>query len=296
MTGIVCLYKPEDMTSFAAVARVRHILREKKCGHTGTLDPMATGVLPVLLGGATRFAQVLPSHDKAYRATLRLGFITDTLDCTGTVLQQRPVRSTGADVEKALQGFVGEIEQIPPMFSAVSVNGVRLYELARKGVEVERKPRKVTVYSVKLADANVQCGEYTVEVACSAGTYIRTLVADLGEQLGCGAMLTQLERTAANGFLLPQCKSLRQLEEAAANGDTQTFLHKVDHALDCYPAVTVSPAQAVRFCNGGALSLERLQSAHTQGNLRVYAPDGTFLGLGEIQGEDLTVKRLFFDR
>ena len=170
MTGIILIDKPKDITSFGAVARVRRICGEKKCGHTGTLDPMATGLLTVMLGGATRFSELLPSHDKAYRAEFRLGTVTDTLDITGKVLETRPVSANAAQVAAALAEFVGEIEQLPPMYSAVSVNGKRLYDLARKGVEVEREPRRVTVYSAEILEANESAGEYEVSVECSSGT------------------------------------------------------------------------------------------------------------------------------
>ena len=159
MTGIIILDKPKNITSFGAVARVRRICSEKKCGHTGTLDPMATGVMTVMLGNTTRFTELLPSHDKAYVASFRLGTITDTLDITGTVLETRQVNSTADEVEAALKCFEGEISQLPPMYSAVSVNGQRLYELARKGIEVERKPRSVTVYSIEMLSRSEESGE-----------------------------------------------------------------------------------------------------------------------------------------
>lgn len=224
MTGIILIDKPKDITSFGAVARVRRICGEKKCGHTGTLDPMATGLLTVMLGGATRFSELLPSHDKAYRAEFRLGTVTDTLDITGKVLETRPVSANAAQVAAALAEFVGEIEQLPPMYSAVSVNGKRLYDLARQGVEVEREPRRVTVYSAEILEANESAGEYAVSVECSSGTYIRTLISDLGEKLGCGAVLTELRRTAANGFKIDSAVTLEALSQAAESGELDRLL------------------------------------------------------------------------
>ena len=213
MTGIIILDKPNGITSFGAVARVRRICREKKCGHSGTLDPMATGVMTVLLGGATRFCELLPNHDKEYIATFRLGITTDTLDITGKILSETPVSSTKADVEAALESFVGEISQLPPMYSAVSVNGQRLYDLARQGIEVERQARKVIIYSADMLEANEEANEYKISVACSSGTYIRTLIDDIGKKLGCGAVMTGLRRTEACGFSLDSCITPDELKE-----------------------------------------------------------------------------------
>lgn len=294
MTGIILIDKPKDITSFGAVARVRRICGEKKCGHTGTLDPMATGLLTVMLGGATRFSELLPSHDKAYRAEFRLGTVTDTLDITGKVLETHPVSANAAQVAAALAEFVGEIEQLPPMYSAVSVNGKRLYDLARQGVEVEREPRRVTVYSAEILEANESAGEYAVSVECSSGTYIRTLISDLGEKLGCGAVLTELRRTAANGFKIDSAVTLEVLSQAAESGELDRLIIPVDRALEEYPIITVSAAQARRFGNGGELSLERLKYPRTLGLFRIYDPDGAFMGLGEIgDGDSLKVKRVF---
>lgn len=294
MTGIILIDKPKDITSFGAVARVRRICGEKKCGHTGTLDPMATGLLTVMLGGATRFSELLPSHDKAYRAEFRLGTVTDTLDITGKVLETRPVSANAAQVAAALAEFVGEIEQLPPMYSAVSVNGKRLYDLARQGVEVEREPRRVTVYSAEILEANESAGEYAVSVECSSGTYIRTLISDLGEKLGCGAVLTELRRTAANGFKIDSAVTLEALSQAAESGELDRLIIPVDRALEEYPIITVSAAQARRFGNGGELSLERLKYPRTLGLFRIYDRDGAFMGLGEIgDGDSLKVKRVF---
>ena len=294
MTGIILIDKPKDITSFGAVARVRRICGEKKCGHTGTLDPMATGLLTVMLGGATRFSELLPSHDKAYRAEFRLGTVTDTLDITGKVLETRPVSANAAQVAAALAEFVGEIEQLPPMYSAVSVNGKRLYDLARQGVVVEREPRRVTVYSAEILEANESAGDYAVSVECSSGTYIRTLISDLGEKLGCGAVLTELRRTAANGFKIDSAVTLEALSQAAESGELDRLIIPVDRALEEYPIITVSAAQARRFGNGGELSLERLKYPRTLGLFRIYDPDGAFMGLGEIgDGDSLKVKRVF---
>lgn len=294
MTGIILLDKPKDITSFGAVARVRRICSEKKCGHTGTLDPMATGVLTIMLGGATRFCELLPSHDKAYIATFRLGTVTDTLDITGKVLETRQVNATAEQVREKIKDFVGDISQLPPMYSAVSVNGQRLYDLARQGIEVERKAREVTVFSIELLGENEQAGEYTISVECSSGTYIRTLISDLGEALGCGAVMTDLRRTKANGFDISQAVTLAELSAAAENGTLENILIPVDKALEEYPVIKVSAAQAKRFRNGGELDLQRLKYPRMLGLFRIYDPEDNFIGLGEIgNGDSLSIKRVF---
>jgi tRNA pseudouridine55 synthase len=294
MTGIIILDKPKDITSFGAVARVRRLCSEKKCGHTGTLDPMATGVMTVMLGNTTRFIELLPSHDKAYIASFRLGTVTDTLDITGNILETRKVDSTAEQVREALRSFEGEISQLPPMYSAVSVNGQRLYDLARKGIEVERKPRQVTVYSIDMISENEENGEYSISVECSSGTYIRTIISDLGEMLGCGAVLTDLRRTKANGFSIENAVTLEELENAVNNGNIGSVLIPVDRALEGYPVIKVSAAQAKRFSNGGELDLQRLKYPRMIGLFRIYDPENNFIGLGEIgTGDSLSVKRVY---
>ena len=255
---------------------------------------MATGVLPVLLGEATRFCEMLPSHDKAYIASLRLGTVTDTLDITGEVLETREVNATRADFESALQSFSGTIEQVPPMYSAISQNGVRLYKLARQGIEVERESRTVNISSISLVGCDEKNGEYTIFVECSAGTYIRSLVADIGEKLGCGAVMTALRRTKANGFPIDGCITLDELAELAQSGKIEEKIIPIEQALDSYRFVTVTEPQARRFRNGGELSLERLYLKAPQENelVRVIAPGNEFLGMGEVADGEIKVKRL----
>ena len=296
MTGILCIDKPHGITSFSAVSRVSRLLSRAKCGHVGTLDPMATGVLPVLIGGATKFADYLPNHDKAYRAVIRLGITTDTLDITGTVLSKREVTARKEDFENILPEFRGSIEQIPPMYSAVSQNGMRLYDLARKGIEVERKKRNVTIYSLELADFCEESGEYTVDVHCSKGTYIRTLSNDIGEALGCGAVLISLRRTLAAGYSDSQCISLEEFQRAVEIGNAEKYIRPVESAFTDFKSVFVTDGQAKRFQNGGALALDRLVLPQNSDSvLKVFAKcDNKFLGLGEICAEEgaLKVKRL----
>lgn len=293
MTGILILNKPEGFTSFDAVAKARRIMGEKKCGHSGTLDPMATGVMTVLFGGATRFCELLPDHNKEYIARLKLGIITDTLDITGKVLETRAVRTGKEDFIKTAKQFTGEITQLPPMYSAVSVNGQRLYDLARQGIEVERPERKVTVYSLDVLSCNEETNEYEISVSCSSGTYIRTLIADIGEKLGCGAVMTALKRTKANGFSLAEAVSMDELIRKGEEGCARDLIMPLEKALEAYPAVKVTQAQAKRFHNGGELSAERVNNLENKGIYRVYSPENIFLGLGENDGENLTVKRVY---
>lgn len=292
MDGILCIDKPTGMTSFLCCAVVRRLLGVKKIGHAGTLDPNATGVLPLLVGKATKALEHLPSHDKRYTATLRFGAVSDTLDIWGTVSETGQPLPTQAAIEAALPAFRGAIWQMPPMTSALKKDGVRLYELARQGIEVERKARPVTIDRLELVAYDGAAGELTLDCRCSKGTYIRTLCDDLGRLLGCGAVMTALRRTEAASYTLADCIPLETAKALAAEGGLASRLLPIDHAFSLYPAVTVSPAQATRFRNGGALALERLCTAPT-GITRVYAPDGTFLGLGAPQNDQLAILQLF---
>lgn len=292
MTGIICINKPEGITSFGAVAKVRGITREKKAGHTGTLDPMATGVLPVMLGSATRFLNYLPDSDKGYRASFVLGKTTDTLDITGTVTGEFPVNVTREDVAAVLAQFRGTIMQLPPMFSAKSKDGVRLYELARQGIEVEREACEVTIKRLELL--GVSDGVYTIDVLCSKGTYIRSLIDDIGSALGCGAVMTALCRTQAMGFTLENCVTLDELQRLKDSGKGfDEHLIPLEKLFKTYDTVTVSEAQAKRFANGGALDAVRVRHLPEAGKLcTVYAPTGAFLGIGKNDGEALRAVRL----
>ncbi|MBR5523923.1 MAG: tRNA pseudouridine(55) synthase TruB [Clostridia bacterium] len=279
MDGILCIDKPEGMTSFLCVAVVRRLLGVKKVGHAGTLDPNATGVLPLLVGRATKTLDRLPVHDKSYTATLRFGAVSDTLDIWGTVTETGAPLPTRAAIEAALPAFRGEILQVPPMTSALKKDGVRLYELARQGIEIEREARPVTIYALDLLDYNEAEGILTLHCHCSKGTYIRTLCDDLGRMLGCGAVMTALRRTMAAGYPLTDCLSLDEAKELAAAGTLADRLLPIETALAAYPAITVSAAQAQRFRNGGALDLIRLRDTVT-GPVRVYDPAGVCIALG----------------
>lgn len=279
MDGILCIDKPEGMTSFLCVAILRRLLGEKKVGHAGTLDPNATGVLPILVGRGTKLLDHLPCHDKCYTATLRFGAVSDTLDVWGTVQETGKPIPTLAAVEAALPAFRGEIMQVPPMTSALKQDGVRLYELARQGIEVERQARPVTIYELELLEYNEKEGLLTLSCHCSSGTYIRTLCDDLGRMLGCGAVMTSLRRTMAAGFPLTDCLTIDEAKALAEAGTLTEKLLPLEAALAAYPAVTVSAPQAARFRNGGALALERLRTK-IEGPVRVYDPDGACIALG----------------
>lgn len=292
MNGILCLDKPQEMTSFVACARVRRALGIRKTGHAGTLDPMATGVLPILCGNATRALDFLASHDKRYLVTVKFGAVSDTQDIWGAVEDtRRPLPDRDA-VEAALASFRGEILQVPPMMSALKKDGVRLYELARKGVEIEREARPVTIHKLDLI--SFEGDTAVLDCACSKGTYMRVIAADLGDALGCGALMSDLRRTLAVGFTLDDCLTLDEVNAAAENGTLSSRILPTDRVLSHYPAVTVTAAQSTRFQNGGALALDRLHTA-VDGITRVYAPDGRFLGLGRPKDGELAIARLFLE-
>lgn len=290
MTGIIPLKKGENITSFFAVNKVRRIIGEKKCGHTGTLDPNATGVLPIAVGGATRFIELLPTHKKAYKATFKTGFCTDTLDIWGTVTETFDKEVSFEEIEKATAGFKGEIMQLPPMYSAIKRDGVRLYELARQGIEVERTPRKCEIFELSVSES--ENGEYSLFCECSAGTYIRTLINDIGEKLGCGATMTSLCRTFACGVELSECFTLEELDELKEKGEIEKAIIPLEKLLLEYPEIHVTENQAKRFSNGGSLMRNRLRNLEGNGIYRVYG-NGELLGLGELTETDLLVKRVY---
>ena len=292
MDGILCIDKPAEMTSFLCCAVTRRLLGVKKIGHAGTLDPNATGVLPLLVGKATKALDHLPCHDKRYTATLRFGAVSDTLDVWGTVTDTGGPLPSRAAVEAALPSLRGAIRQVPPMTSALKRDGVRLYDLARRGIEVEREARPVTIHTLEILAYDGAAGELTLDCRCSKGTYIRSLCDDLGRMLGCGAVMTALRRTEAAGYTLADCIPLETAKALAADGQLAARLLPIDRAFSDYPALTVSAAQATRFHNGGALALARLHPA-PPGVARVYTPDGVFLGLGTPQDDQLAILQLF---
>lgn len=310
VNGILLIDKPADFTSFDVCAVVRGMLHTKKVGHSGTLDPMATGVLPILVGSATRALDLIPSHDKTYVAGFRLGMTTDTQDITGRVLSEQAADVDEADLRAVLDKFTGDIMQVPPMYSAVSVNGKKLYDLARQGIEVERQARPVTIYQLTLDSYDRKEAAGTITVTCSKGTYIRSLIDDIGKELSCGAVLTTLRRTMASDIGIEQCMTLRQAQEFKDQGLLESKLLPVDTLFIHYPALYISDNQCVRFNNGAGLALNRLQPPVINGIVqtekldsdiykdeslyRVYGrTNHQFLGLGIKKTDELRVLKRF---
>lgn len=289
--GILLINKDSEMTSFLCCAILRRLLGVKKIGHAGTLDPNATGVLPLLVGRATKALDRLPTQDKRYTATLRFGAVSDTLDVWGTVEETGAPIPTRDAIEAALPSLRGDILQVPPMTSALKKDGIRLYELARQGIEIQREARPITVYSLDVLAYDEKTGELTIDCHCSKGTYIRSICDDLGRMLGCGAVMTALCRTMAAGYPLEACISVAEAKELAQNGTLFERILPIESAFKTYSAVTVTAAQATRFRNGGALALERLH-APVSGPTRVYSPGGDFLGLGIPTDGELKVNYL----
>ena len=279
MQGLLLVDKPEGLTSFDVVHKIRKLTGEKKVGHTGTLDPLATGVLPILIGRATRLSDLIMSKNKKYRAGIRLGTVTDTLDVTGEVISKREVNVDDENLRAVLNSFLGEIDQIPPMYSAIKQNGVKMYKLARKGEQVELKPRRVTIHSIILTKP-LENGEFEIEVDCSKGTYIRSLCRDIGEKLNCGAVMTSLRRISTGNFLESDCVPLDDLNE----NNISEFIKPAETAFwDC-KKITVSEKQAARFSNGGELDILRLRTKNFCDNeqVLVYFED-ICLGLGRVK-------------
>ena len=273
-------------------AKLRGMFHEKRVGHAGTLDPMATGVLPVFIGRATRAVQFAAESDKEYIAGLRLGVVTNTQDTTGEVLEERSVDVTGERLRAVLEDFRGQIEQVPPMYSAVKVNGKKLYELARKGKEVERASRPVTIYALELLSWPGAGEDFTLRVACSKGTYVRTLCHDIGHALGCGGCMSSLQRVKAAGFTLTDCVTLEAVQAAVDRGEGESLLLPVDRCFRDRPRLALRTAGAEKkLRNGAALPARDVPD----GEYRVYGMDKTFLALGRAAGGTLTTVKSFFE-
>lgn len=288
MNGIVIVDKPQDWTSQDVTARLRRVFQTRRIGHGGTLDPMATGVLPVFVGRATRGVSFFEHADKVYEATLRLGLLTDTEDTSGRVLETRPVSVTEGDILAVLPRFTGEIQQIPPMYSAIKVNGQKLYNLARAGKEVERQPRTITIFSLELLELS-GC-DARLRIHCSKGTYIRTLCKDIGLALGCGGCMAALRRTAAGSYTAADAVPLERLIAAAGEGqDMEGFLRPVDSLfVDC-PALTLTANQERRCRNGNSFS-----HPAAPGQYRVYSATGEFLMLGCVKDGVMSTIKSFY--
>lgn len=286
-SGVLPVEKGPGVTSFQVVAHLRRALRAPRIGHGGTLDPTATGLLPILIGEATKLTPYLVDLDKEYVATVRLGVTTETQDLSGGVLETRPVPDlAAADLEAALVQFVGVIRQVPPMFSALRRGGKRLYELARQGMEVEREPREVTIHEIRLE--SVAWPDFVMRVRCGKGTYVRTLAADVGAALGCGAALAGLVRTRVGPYALEDAVPWNEVREARTGDRLWPRLRPPDSALAALPAVQLDPVAARAFAHGQAVAA----GGRTAGHLRVYGPDGALLGVGLGLGDRVKPERL----
>ena len=288
MNGILLIDKPAGWTSMDVCAKLRGALREKRVGHSGTLDPMATGLLVVFLGRATRAVQFAEAQRKTYEALLRPGLVTDTQDVTGAVLETCPRAVTDAELAAVLPRFRGEIMQTPPMYSAVKVKGQKLYDLARKGREVERQPRPVTIFALEQT-GRAENGDVALRVECSKGTYIRTLCHDIGAALGCGACMSALRRTRCGDFDISDAHTLTEALAAAEAGRAEGLLLPVETLFAAYPALTLSAAQEKCVRSGG-----RWTCPLPAGLYRFFGADGAFLALGEVRdGTARSVKSFF---
>ena len=284
MDGIVIVDKPADWTSQDVTAKLRGIFQTRRIGHGGTLDPMATGVLPVFVGRATRGVEFFEHADKVYEATLRLGITTDTEDTTGNVLTETVVSVTEEQVKSALEQFRGDIQQIPPMYSAIKVGGQKLYDLARKGKEVERAPRTVTIFALDFL--GMTGNDVRLRVHCSKGTYIRTLCKDIGAALGCGGCMAQLRRVAAGSYTEADAIALAELVECENPGQ---YLQNVDTLFTQHPAVTLTEKQALRTRNGNSFSIDLVD-----GTYRAYDEKGEFLMLAKVENNIMSTIKSFF--
>ena len=289
MNGIIIIDKPQEWTSNDVVSRLRRVFNTRRIGHGGTLDPMATGVLPVFVGRATRGVEFFEHAEKVYETVLRLGITTDTEDITGRVLTEQDAFVTGEMVEKVLEQFRGDIMQIPPMYSAIKVNGQKLYDLARKGREVERQPRPITIHELTLL--GMEADGIHLRVRCSKGTYIRTLCKDIGEALGCGGCMAALRRVEAGEYTLEGAIPLRTLLDISERGeDVEHLLRPVDTMFASHPALTLNEKQARLVKNGNAFA-----SDCADGTYRAYAPDGEFLALCRAEGGKVSTIKSFFE-
>ena len=289
MNGIIIIDKPLGRTSHDMVYEMRKVTGIKKIGHTGTLDPMATGVLPVCIGSATKMADMLTLSDKSYIAELVLGRTTDTQDADGKVLTECEVNCSEEEIRCAVNSFVGEIEQVPPMYSAIKQNGKKLYELARQGIEVERKPRKVTINSIDILEISGE--RVKIDVSCSKGTYIRTLCEDIGKKLGVGAYMNTLRRTRTGQFTIEESHTLSEIKELKESGGIESIIIPADRMFEEYPSVTLNPKQVKSVTNGVAMTYREGQEGQTY---RVYDNENKFLCISRITDGRLKLIKSFW--
>ena len=275
LNGIICVNKPEGFTSFDVIAKLRGILKMKKLGHSGTLDPIATKAI-----------SILPDTDKSYLAGFKLGIVTDTEDITGKILKECPVSVSKEEIEKNAEAFQGNISQTPPMYSAVSVGGKRLYDLARKGIEVDRPSREITVSKFNICDFNEETGKGYINITCSKGTYVRTLINDMGQKLGCGAVMTSLVRTKANGFSLDDCFTLEEIEKLRDENRLDSAIKSTEKLFLALPSLTLNSKKTQMYKNGVKLRLNELEGFDGKEQYRIYSAENVFLGIAKADTEN----------
>lgn len=277
MDGIIVIHKEKGFTSHDVVAKLRGILKMKKIGHTGTLDPDAEGVLPVALGKATRLVEFLTEKEKTYEAVLHLGIVTDTQDITGTVLKEQEVTCTEEKIREVIMSFLGEQMQIPPMYSALKVGGKKLYELAREGIEIEREARPVCFHAIEILECNLPFVRFSV--TCSKGTYIRTLCNDIGEKLGCGGCMESLLRTESGRFKLKESHTLSEIQQAVMDGEISNWVISIEEILSEYPRVCSNEEGDRLLYNGNPLKKDMVTEYHPEGWVRMCTSQGQFVGI-----------------
>lgn len=288
MNGILLVDKPQGWTSNDVVIKLKGIMHQRRIGHSGTLDPMATGLLAVFLGRSTRAVEFSEAQTKRYIASLRLGVVTDTQDITGNVISENEVYITQEQLEECLKLFAGDIVQIPPMYSAIKVNGQRLYKIARNGGEVERKGRNVRIENISLAGRNAD--DYILDITCSKGTYIRTLCDDIGRSLGCGGCMSALRRVSVGSFSVDNAYTLEEIEQKAASGEAESLIIPVDTLFSEYPRLIADERQEKRIrCGNDAIC------SAPDGKYRVYSENGEFLMLGRVENGRLYTVKSFFE-
>lgn len=291
MNGILCVNKPQDFTSFDVVAKLRGILQMKRLGHAGTLDPMATGVLPVFVGNATKACDIMPDNSKSYLAGFRFGAVSDTQDVWGDVREFSDKPVSEDDILAVLPGFTGKIMQLPPMYSAVQVGGKRLYDLARQGIEVEREPRQIEVSSLAVFEYDPETREGILEIDCGKGTYIRTIINDIGEKLGCGGIMTSLVRDSSCGFRINDCYTFEQIQKARDEGRLEELILPVDRVFSSFPAIRLGDTQTKMYRNGVKLDLARVNGIlPDHDDYRIYASDGAFIGIAAADRENALLR------
>lgn len=296
MNGIIGVNKPQGFTSFDVIAKLRGILHTKRIGHGGTLDPMATGVLPVFIGTATKACDIMPDGRKVYVADFRFGITTDTQDITGNILTESDKKVSLKELKAVIPEFIGNIQQIPPMYSAVQVNGKRLYDLARQGIEVERKPREIEVKQIKLYRYNEETQEGTMEIDCGKGTYIRTIIHDIGEKLGCGAVMTALERIYSGGFSIADCHTLEEIQCAKDENRLEKLIIPTKYVFAGLPELRLNEVQTRMYKNGVKLDLNRINNIKQEHDrYSVYGSDGGFIGVAcaDFEKSELRVVKNF---